>query len=153
MTRSKKLFLSIVAVVVFGIAVYLLFSYKNTLPPEMLTLDYKNIQRDVEIKIPKEKVWFADMKKEKDFAYPASEANFSLNFLDPNEVKKKRNIVIKMVDREKLFCLKELFQDKKIDFAYNKSENNLDIVVYLPQEREEKILQILHYYGVVYQNN
>ncbi|RDU73265.1 hypothetical protein CQA57_05095 [Helicobacter anseris] len=153
MTRSKKFFLSIVVIVVLGIAIYSLFSYKNTLPPEMITLDYKNPQRDVEIKIPKEKVWFADMKKERDFAYPASEAHFSLNFLDPSEVKKRRNVIIKSVDKEKLFCLKELFKDKKIDFAYNKSENNLDIVVYLPQEREEKILQMLHYYGIAYQNN
>lgn len=153
MTRSSKFFLSIVIIVVLGIAIYLLFSYKNALPPEIITPDYKNSRNDVEIKIPKEKVWFADMKKERDFAYPASETNFSVNFLDPKESKKRRNVVIKKVDQEILVCLKELLKDKKIDFAYKKSSDDLDIVVYLPQGREEKILKMLHYYGIAYQNN
>ncbi|WP_104697905.1 MULTISPECIES: hypothetical protein [unclassified Helicobacter] len=153
MTKSIKLILAMVVFAVVAIAIFLLVSYQKTLVKESFQLDYAQPREDFEIKIPKEKTWFSGMKKEKDFAYPASEVGFSIKFIDPNETKKTHRVIIKDVYEELLFCLKEVFKDKGVEFAYNKTPTNLDIIVYLVDGKEDEILKTLRYYNITYQNN
>lgn len=153
MIKSVKIILAVVVLSVVSIAAYLLVAYQKTLMKESFKLDYTQPREDLEIKVPKEKVWFSDMKQEKDFAYPASEVSFSISFMDPNEVKKSQRVVIKNVQEELLFCLKEVFKNRGVEFAYNKTPTNLDIIVYLSAGKEDEVLKMLQYYNIAYQNN
>ena len=115
---------------------------------------YAYPENDIKIEIPQEKRWFSDMKStHKDFAYPATEVEFSINFLQDGYKKQKDQIVISNVDEETFFCLREILKEQNIHFAYRKTQDSLDIVLYLQDSQKDRLLGLFDYYAIHYSKN
>ncbi len=111
-------------------------------------------ENDIKIEVPHEKKWFNDIKStHKDFAYPATEVEFSINFFQDGYKKQKNQIVISNVDEETFFCLREILKEENIHFAYRKTQDSLDIVLYLQNTQEGRLLDLFDYYGIHYSKN
>lgn len=90
----------------------------------------------------------------------AATFQFPSNVLDINvEVKRYEDlktdytkVVIKNLDDYKFFCLNEILRQKHIDFSYFKHHNTLDLLLFMPDEKQrEIILKDFTYYGIEYE--
>lgn len=61
-------------------------------------------------------------------------------------------VLIKNLDDYKFFCLNEILRQKHIDFSYFKHKNTLDLLLFMPDEKQRKtILNDFKYYGIEYE--
>lgn len=90
----------------------------------------------------------------------ATTYQFPSNVLDINiEVKRYEDlktdytkVLVKNLDDYKFFCLNEILKQKHIDFSYFKHKNTLDLLLFMPDEKQrEIILNDFKYYGIEYE--
>ncbi len=154
MSKTLKIILICVAAIALSIAAFVFFSYYVSTKEVYEIKEDNSIQNDhAAIELPKQKFWFDEIKTQKDFAYPAEEMGFLVKFLEPHQQEPNHHIMIKNIDEEMLFCLREVLRDKKVDFAYNKMKERLDIIVYLSANNKKDLLNLLDYYGFLYQSS
>ncbi|MDU7693070.1 MAG: hypothetical protein E7K04_02360 [Helicobacter sp.] len=89
--------------------------------------------------------------KNKDISLPVSEKSFKVEF-QSDEQRAKNQIVIKNIDEEMLFCLREVFKDEEVNYAYHQSGNDLknqslDLIIY-PENKLSHIKALLNYYEI-----
>lgn len=83
--------------------------------------------------------------------FPLSEKKLKIDFVDPNAPKVKDKIIVTNLSDEILFCLREVLEDEKVEFAYHRQSQGdgalIDIVIYLGS-KAKRVERLLDYYEI-----
>ncbi|GAA9644467.1 hypothetical protein Va27_14310 [Helicobacter pylori] len=80
--------------------------------------------------------------------YPVIEHHFEIPF----EEKKREysKLIIKDLKDYQWWCLKEILKKEQIDYAYDNTKNQLNLIIYLDKNKKERFLADLDYYKIRY---
>ncbi|MDU9805709.1 hypothetical protein E5K73_04680 [Helicobacter pylori] len=80
--------------------------------------------------------------------YPVMEHYFEIPF----EEKKREysKLIIKDLKDYQWWCLKEILKKEQIDYAYDSTKNQLNLIIYLDENKKERFLADLDYYKIRY---
>ncbi|TPH28698.1 hypothetical protein [Helicobacter pylori] len=80
--------------------------------------------------------------------YPVIEHHFEIPF----EEKKREysKLIIKDLKGYQWWCLKEILKKEQIDYAYDNTKNQLNLIIYLDENKKERLLADLDYYKIRY---
>ncbi len=80
--------------------------------------------------------------------YPVIEHHFEIPF----EEKKREysKLIIKDLKDYQWWCLKEILKKEQIDFAYDSTKNQPNLIIYLDKNKKERFLADLDYYKIRY---
>ncbi len=80
--------------------------------------------------------------------YPVIEHYFEIPF----EEKKREysKLIIKDLKGYQWWCLKEILKKEQIDYAYDSTKNQLNLIIYLDENKKERFLADLDYYKIRY---
>ncbi|EJC04612.1 hypothetical protein HPHPP8_0642 [Helicobacter pylori Hp P-8] len=68
-------------------------------------------------------------------------------------MKKKREyskLIIKDLKDYQWWCLKEILKKEQIDYAYDNTKNHSGLIIYLDENKKERLLADLDYYKIRY---
>lgn len=155
MSRITKIILFFICIVVVIVIGYTIFLYKDYVSNAMMDFYQDEVKKNVQVKkITPNEQWLDQLSKNQDYSYPATEASFSIDFLNPmSENRQSHRFLIASLDPYIFFCLKEVLEKDKVEYATSKAGKDMDIVLYLSSEQKEHVLKMLDYYGISYKNN
>ncbi|WRF60249.1 hypothetical protein FNE50_05050 [Helicobacter pylori] len=80
--------------------------------------------------------------------YPVVEHYFEIPF----EEKKREysKLIIKDLKDYQWWCLKEILKKEQIDYAYDNTKNQPNLIIYLDENKKERLLADLDYYRIRY---
>ncbi len=80
--------------------------------------------------------------------YPVVEHYFEIPF----EEKKREysKLIIKDLKDYQWWCLKEILKKEQIDYAYDNTKNQPNLIIYLDENKKERLLADLDYYKIRY---
>ncbi len=80
--------------------------------------------------------------------YPVIEHHFEIPF----EEKKREysKLIIKDLKGYQWWCLKEILKKEQIDYAYDNTKNQPNLIIYLDENKKERFLADLDYYKIRY---
>ncbi|MDO7814944.1 hypothetical protein [Helicobacter pylori] len=80
--------------------------------------------------------------------YPVVEHYFEIPF----EEKKREysKLIIKDLKDYQWWCLKEILKKEQIDYAYDNTKNHSGLIIYLDENKKERLLADLDYYKIRY---
>ncbi|GAA7493823.1 hypothetical protein MMM109_10650 [Helicobacter pylori] len=80
--------------------------------------------------------------------YPVIEHHFEIPF----EEKKREysKLIIKDLKGYQFLCLKEILEKEQIDYAYDNTKNQPNLIIYLDKNKKERFLADLDYYKIRY---
>ncbi|OPG34830.1 hypothetical protein [Helicobacter pylori] len=80
--------------------------------------------------------------------YPVVEHHFEIPF----EEKKREysKLIIKDLKGYQWWCLKEILKKEQIDYAYDSTKNQPNLIIYLDKNKKERFLADLDYYKIRY---
>ncbi|MCQ2764757.1 hypothetical protein JT064_02130 [Helicobacter pylori] len=80
--------------------------------------------------------------------YPVVEHYFEIPF----EEKKREysKLIIKDLKDYQWWCLKEILKKERIDYAYDSTKNQPNLIIYLDENKKERLLADLDYYKIRY---
>ncbi|WRF73228.1 hypothetical protein FNE40_04950 [Helicobacter pylori] len=80
--------------------------------------------------------------------YPVVEHHFEIPF----EEKKREysKLIIKDLKDYQWWCLKEILKKEQIDYAYDSTKNQPNLIIYLDENKKERLLADLDYYKIRY---
>lgn len=80
--------------------------------------------------------------------YPVIEHYFEIPF----EEKKREysKLIIKDLKDYQWWCLKEILKKERIDYAYDNTKNQPNLIIYLDENKKERFLTDLDYYKIRY---
>ncbi|WP_024113975.1 hypothetical protein [Helicobacter pylori] len=80
--------------------------------------------------------------------YPVIEHHFEIPF----EEKKREysKLIIKDLKGYQFLCLKEILKKEQIDYAYDNTKNQSNLIIYLDENKKERFLADLDYYKIRY---
>ncbi|EQD96410.1 hypothetical protein [Helicobacter pylori] len=80
--------------------------------------------------------------------YPVVEHHFEIPF----EEKKREysKLIIKDLKDYQWWCLKEILKKEQIDYAYDNTKNQSNLIIYLDENKKERLLADLDYYKIRY---
>ncbi|WQZ72189.1 hypothetical protein KVK55_01990 [Helicobacter pylori] len=80
--------------------------------------------------------------------YPVVEHHFEISF----EEKKREysKLIIKDLKDYQWWCLKEILKKEQIDYAYDNTKNQPNLIIYLDENKKERFLADLDYYKIRY---
>ncbi|ACJ08174.1 hypothetical protein HPP12_1022 [Helicobacter pylori P12] len=80
--------------------------------------------------------------------YPVIEHHFEIPF----EEKKREysKLIIKDLKDYQWWCLKEILKKEQIDYAYDSTKNQPNLIIYLDENKKERLLADLDYYKIRY---
>lgn len=80
--------------------------------------------------------------------YPVIEHHFEIHF----EEKKREysKLIIKDLKGYQWWCLKEILKKEQIDYAYDNTKNQPNLIIYLDKNKKERFLADLDYYKIRY---
>ncbi len=80
--------------------------------------------------------------------YPVIEHHFEIPF----EEKKREysKLIIKDLKDYQWWCLKEILKKERIDYAYDSTKNQPNLIIYLDKNKKERFLADLDYYKIRY---
>ncbi|EJB32521.1 hypothetical protein [Helicobacter pylori] len=80
--------------------------------------------------------------------YPVVEHYFEIPF----EEKKREysKLIIKDLKDYQWWCLKEILKKEQIDYAYDSTKNQPNLIIYLDKNKKERLLADLDYYKIRY---
>ncbi|MCQ2844187.1 hypothetical protein JT251_03150 [Helicobacter pylori] len=80
--------------------------------------------------------------------YPVIEHHFEIPF----EEKKREysKLIIKDLKDYQWWCLKEILKKERIDYAYDNTKNQPNLIIYLDENKKGRLLADLNYYKIRY---
>ncbi|GAA9351401.1 hypothetical protein HpHA249_06690 [Helicobacter pylori] len=79
--------------------------------------------------------------------YPVIEHHFEIPFEEKREYSK---LIIKDLKGYQWWCLKEILKKEQIDYAYDNTKNQPNLIIYLDKNKKERFLADLDYYKIRY---
>ncbi|WQS52565.1 hypothetical protein KVC26_04880 [Helicobacter pylori] len=91
---------------------------------------------------------FQNLDAQEVINYPVVEHHFEIPF----EEKKREysKLIIKDLKDYQWWCLKEILKKEQIDYAYDNTKNHSGLIIYLDENKKERLLADLDYYKIRY---
>lgn len=91
---------------------------------------------------------FQNLDAQEVINYPVVEHHFEIPF----EEKKREysKLIIKDLKDYQWWCLKEILKKERIDYAYDSTKNQPNLIIYLDENKKERLLADLDYYKIRY---
>ncbi len=80
--------------------------------------------------------------------YPVIEHHFEIPFEEKEREYSK--LIIKDLKGYQWWCLKEILKKEQIDYAYDSTKNQPNLIIYLDKNKKERFLADLDYYKIRY---
>ncbi|WP_120866393.1 hypothetical protein [Helicobacter pylori] len=164
--RFKGVVAFISLAVALGVLAYLFLSVKKEMPATSHAIsqtDAKNHDINLEENSPDEtshnekaphneevrnSVLSQNLDAQEVINYPVIEHHFEIPF----EEKKREysKLIIKDLKGYQWWCLKEILKKEQIDYAYDSTKNQLNLIIYLDENKKERFLADLDYYKIRY---
>ncbi len=80
--------------------------------------------------------------------YPVIEHHFEIPFEEKRREYSK--LIIKDLKGYQWWCLKEILKKEQIDYAYDSTKNQPNLIIYLDKNKKERFLADLDYYKIRY---
>ncbi|GAA7581491.1 hypothetical protein MMM150_03870 [Helicobacter pylori] len=167
--RFKSVVAFISLAVALGVLVYLFLSVKKEVPAishadkSLSHADAKSHDINLEENSPNEishnekaphneedrnNVFSQNLDAQEIINYPVIEHHFEIPF----EEKKREysKLIIKDLKGYQFLCLKEILKKEQIDYAYDNTKNQPNLIIYLDENKKERFLADLDYYKIRY---
>ncbi len=167
--RSKSVVAFISLAVALGVLAYLFLSVKKEMPAishankRLSQTDAKNHDINLEENSPDEtshnekashneedrnNALSQNLDAQEVINYPVIEHHFEIPF----EEKKREysKLIIKDLKDYQWWCLKEILKKEQIDYAYDSTKNQPNLIIYLDKNKKERFLADLDYYKIRY---
>ncbi|GAA7263515.1 hypothetical protein ID0507_07900 [Helicobacter pylori] len=167
--RFKSVVAFISLAVALGVLVYLFLSVKKEVPAishadkSLSQTDVKNHDINLEENSPNEishnekaphneedrnNAFSQNLDVQEVINYPVIEHHFEIPF----EEKKREysKLIIKDLKGYQFLCLKEILEKEQIDYAYDNTKNQPNLIIYLDENKKERFLADLDYYKIRY---
>lgn len=141
-----------ILVVLISFSFYILFTYYKHLPKKDYQVEHHNIESKKN-NVEQEKSWLDFLlKKPSSYSYPATEMKLIVDFKKHGEASENPILIVNNLDDYKFFCLDEVLKQKKIEFAYSKTNDSLNMIIYLPKDTkiQHSLMNELKYYEIKY---
>ncbi|MGN8533218.1 hypothetical protein ACR9M6_06555 [Helicobacter pylori] len=91
---------------------------------------------------------FQNLDAQEVINYPVVEHHFEIPF----EEKKREysKLIIRDLKDYQWWCLKEILKKERIDYAYDSTKNQPNLIIYLDKNKKERFLADLDYYKIRY---
>ena len=76
--------------------------------------------------------------------------NIILKSLLKKKKKEYSKLIIKDLKDYQWWCLKEILKKEQIDYAYDNTKNQPNLIIYLDENKKERLLADLDYYKIRY---
>lgn len=158
-----KAIFSVLILIIFVLSGYILFVfYKNANAKNVATNNvnasfYKEKQiPEVKLQNIENSIWTSDIDINSslvNFQYPSNGIQLSIDVKKEDELRTDyTKILIKNLDDYKFFSLHEILRQRHIEFSYYKDNDDLSLVVFMPNKDErEKMLNDFEYYKIEYE--
>ncbi|WP_104748470.1 hypothetical protein [Helicobacter cetorum] len=157
--RFKTVFVFISLAVALGILAYLVLSLKQEIPSTSSSpVKVKNENKVKETKEQEKSDLVLEETKDDESSqdsspktltnYPVIEHHFEVSF-EKKDFKYSK-LIIKDLERYQFLCLKEILKQEKIDYAYDNTPNQSNLIIYLDESKRESFLDDLDYYKIRY---
>ncbi|WRB42041.1 hypothetical protein KVM33_01255 [Helicobacter pylori] len=167
--RFKSVVAFISLAVALGVLAYLFLSVKKEMPTishadkSLSQTDAKNHDINLEENSPNEishiekaphneedrnNALSQNLDAQEVINYPVIEHHFEIPF----EEKKREysKLIIKDLKGYQWWCLKEILKKEQIDYAYDSTKNQSNLIIYLDKNKKERFLADLDYYKIRY---
>ncbi|GAA8568816.1 hypothetical protein HpDR60_18090 [Helicobacter pylori] len=164
--RSKSVVAFISLAVALGVLAYLFLSVKKEMPTTSRAIpqtNEKSHEINLEENSPSEtshnekaphneeyhsNTLFQNLDAQEVINYPVVEHHFEIPF----EEKKREysKLIIKDLKDYQWWCLKEILKKEQIDYAYDNTKNHSGLIIYLDENKKERLLADLDYYKIRY---
>ncbi|MEJ8616971.1 hypothetical protein [Helicobacter pylori] len=167
--RFKSVVASISLAVALGVLVYLFLSVKKEVPAishadkSLSQTDVKSHDINLEENSSNEtshnekaphneedrnNAFSQNLDAQEVINYPVIEHHFEIPF----EEKKREysKLIIKDLKGYQFLCLKEILKKEQIDYAYDNTKNQPNLIIYLDENKKERFLADLDYYKIRY---
>ncbi|GAA7184358.1 hypothetical protein [Helicobacter pylori] len=167
--RFKSVVAFISLAVALGVLVYLFLSVKKEMPAishadkSLSHADAKSHDINLEENSPNEishnekaphneedrnNAFSQNLDAQEIINYPVIEHHFEIPF----EEKKREysKLIIKDLKGYQFLCLKEILKKEQIDYAYDNTKNQPNLIIYLDENKKERFLADLDYYKIRY---
>ncbi|GAA7390595.1 hypothetical protein BD0138_10200 [Helicobacter pylori] len=167
--RFKSVVVFISLAVALGVLVYLFLSVKKEVPAishadkSLSHADAKSHDINLEENSPNEtshnekaphneedrnNAFSQNLDVQEIINYPVIEHHFEIPF----EEKKREysKLIIKDLKGYQFLCLKEILKKEQIDYAYDNTKNQPNLIIYLDKNKKERFLADLDYYKIRY---
>ncbi|GAA7546261.1 hypothetical protein MMM127_09970 [Helicobacter pylori] len=167
--RFKSVVAFISLAVALGVLVYLFLSVKKEVPAishadkSLSHADAKSHDINLEENSPNEashnekaphneedrnNAFSQNLDAQEIINYPVIEHHFEIPF----EEKKREysKLIIKDLKGYQFLCLKEILKKEQIDYAYDNTKNQPNLIIYLDKNKKERFLADLDYYKIRY---
>ncbi|MEJ8618048.1 hypothetical protein MMN25_03605 [Helicobacter pylori] len=167
--RFKSVVAFISLAVALGVLVYLFLSVKKEVPAishadkSLSHADVKSHDINLEENSPNEtshnekaphneedrnNAFSQNLDAQEIINYPVIEHHFEIPF----EEKKREysKLIIKDLKGYQFLCLKEILKKEQIDYAYDNTKNQSNLIIYLDENKKERFLADLDYYKIRY---
>ncbi len=167
--RFKSVVAFISLAVALGVLAYLFLSVKKEMPAishtdkNLSQTDAKSHDINLEENSPNEishnekapyneedrnNALFQNLDAQEVINYPVIEHHFEIPF----EEKKREysKLIIKDLKGYQWWCLKEILKKEQIDYAYDSTKNQPNLIIYLDKNKKERFLADLDYYKIRY---
>ncbi|GAA8008740.1 hypothetical protein HpMS64_13750 [Helicobacter pylori] len=167
--RFKSVVAFISLAVALGVLVYLFLSVKKEVPAishadkSLSHADAKSHDINLEENSPNEishnekaphneedrnNAFSQNLDAQEIINYPVIEHHFEIPF----EEKKREysKLIIKDLKGYQFLCLKEILKKEQIDYAYDNTKNQPNLIIYLDENKKERFLADLDYYKIRY---
>ncbi|MFP5996454.1 hypothetical protein ACLF8S_06085 [Helicobacter pylori] len=171
--RFKGVVAFISLAVALGVLAYLFLSVKKEMPAtshaisqtneDLSQTDAKNHEINLEENSPTEtsrnekaphneedrnNALSQNLDAQESINYPVVEHHFEIPF----EEKKREysKLIIKDLKGYQWWCLKEILKKEQIDYAYDSTKNQPNLIIYLDENKKERFLADLDYYKIRY---
>ncbi|MGN8415965.1 hypothetical protein ACR9K8_05655 [Helicobacter pylori] len=171
--RSKSVVAFISLAVALGVLAYLFLSVKKEMPTTSHAISQTNAipqtnEKSHEINLEEgpnnpntpndekaphneedhNNTLFQNLDVQEVINYPVVEHHFEIPF----EEKKREysKLIIKDLKDYQWWCLKEILKKEQIDYAYDNTKNHSGLIIYLDENKKERLLADLDYYKIRY---
>ncbi|WJI92272.1 hypothetical protein QAP07_05935 [Helicobacter pylori] len=167
--RFKSVVAFISLAVALGVLAYLFLSVKKEMPAishankSLFQTDAKSHDINLEENSPNEtshnekaphneedrnNAFSQNLDAQEVINYPVIEHHFEIPF----EEKKREysKLIIKDLKGYQWWCLKEILKKEQIDYAYDNTKNQPNLIIYLDKNKKERFLADLDYYKIRY---
>ncbi|WQY45520.1 hypothetical protein KVM14_01290 [Helicobacter pylori] len=167
--RFKSVVAFISLAVALGVLAYLFLSVKEEMPAishadkNLFQTDAKSHDINLEENSPNEvshnekaphneedrnNAFSQNLDAQEVINYPVIEHHFEIPF----EEKKREysKLIIKDLKGYQWWCLKEILKEEQIDYAYDSTKNQPNLIIYLDKNKKERFLADLDYYKIRY---
>ncbi|AFI05551.1 hypothetical protein [Helicobacter cetorum] len=149
--RFKTIFVFISLAIALGTLAYLFLSLEKEIPAVSRIDESKSkteSSHGIRLEETHDDTLSQNFDTQESTNYPVVEHHFEVSF-EKKDFKYSK-LIIKDLEKYQFLCLKEILKQEKIDYAYDNTPNQSNLIIYLDESKRESFLDDLDYYKIRY---